>query len=44
MIANSTFWIGVFPGLTDAMLDYMIETIDEFVQSARRAPRRVGTG
>jgi CDP-4-dehydro-6-deoxyglucose reductase, E1 len=43
-IANSTFWIGVFPGLTDPMLDYMIETIEEFVQSARQAPRRVGAG
>jgi len=32
IIANSTFWIGVFPGLTDPMLDYMIETIDKFVR------------
>ena len=26
VIADCTFWIGVFPGLTDEMLDYMIET------------------
>ena len=39
IIANCTLWIGVFPGLTDAMLDYMIETIQAFVRSAcTRAP------
>jgi CDP-6-deoxy-D-xylo-4-hexulose-3-dehydrase len=32
VIADCTFWIGVFPGLTDAMLDYMIETLAAFVQ------------
>ena len=26
-IMNSTFWIGVYPGMTDAMLDKMIEVI-----------------
>jgi CDP-6-deoxy-D-xylo-4-hexulose-3-dehydrase len=44
VIANSTFWIGVFPGLDDAMIDYMIEVIDAFVRDARKAQRRVGTG
>ena len=34
VIANCTLWIGVCPGLTDAMLDYMIETIQAFVRSA----------
>jgi hypothetical protein len=34
VIAMSTFWIGVFPGLTEPMLDYMIETIDTFVRKA----------
>jgi CDP-6-deoxy-D-xylo-4-hexulose-3-dehydrase len=24
---NDTFWIGVWPGLTIPMLDYMIETL-----------------
>jgi CDP-6-deoxy-D-xylo-4-hexulose-3-dehydrase len=43
-IANSTFWIGVFPGLTDEMIDHMIEVIDEFVRDASQQPRRVGTG
>lgn len=26
-ITVSTFWIGVYPGMTDEMIDYMIETI-----------------
>ena len=28
-IMNDTFWIGVYPGMTDEMLDYMIKTIRE---------------
>ncbi|WP_393071807.1 lipopolysaccharide biosynthesis protein RfbH [Streptomyces sp. LN704] len=28
---ESTFWIGVFPGLTDEMIDYSISTVSEFV-------------
>lgn len=31
IIANSTFWIGVYPGLTDEMIDYMISEIQFFV-------------
>lgn len=30
-IMNSTLWIGVYPGMTDAMLRYMIDTIKDFV-------------
>jgi len=33
IIANSTFWIGVYPGLTDEMIDFMISTVHEFVSS-----------
>ena len=29
-VMNNTLWIGVFPGMTDSMLDYMIATIKEF--------------
>ena len=29
-IMNQTFWIGVYPGMTDDKLDYMIETIRGF--------------
>lgn len=30
-IMNNTLWIGVYPGMTREMLDYMISTIKEFV-------------
>lgn len=30
-IMNNTLWIGVYPGMTDEMLKYMIKTIKEFV-------------
>ena len=26
-VMNNTFWIGVYPGMTDEMIDYMAETI-----------------
>lgn len=31
-IMNSSFWIGLYPGMTDEMLDYMAETIVAFVK------------
>ncbi|MDR3083633.1 MAG: lipopolysaccharide biosynthesis protein RfbH [Streptomyces sp.] len=31
IITEHTFWIGVYPGLTDEMLDYVVATIKEFV-------------
>ncbi len=31
IIMNDTFWIGVYPGLSDEMLDYVIERIRLFV-------------
>jgi len=30
---NDTFWIGVYPGMTDEMIDKMIETINEMVKN-----------
>jgi CDP-6-deoxy-D-xylo-4-hexulose-3-dehydrase len=33
LIMNNTFWIGVWPGLTTEMLDYMIEKIHEILMS-----------
>ena len=30
-IMNNTFWIGVYPGMTDVMLNKMIKTIEENV-------------
>lgn len=31
-IMRDTFWIGVYPGMTDAMIDYMTDTISEAVR------------
>jgi CDP-6-deoxy-D-xylo-4-hexulose-3-dehydrase len=27
-----TFWIGVYPGLTVDMMEYVVKTIDDFIQ------------
>ncbi len=32
-IMKSTFWIGVYPGMTKPMLDYMIQVLHEFVDN-----------
>jgi CDP-6-deoxy-D-xylo-4-hexulose-3-dehydrase len=32
---NSVFWIGVFPGLTGEMLDFVVKTIFDFVENSR---------
>ena len=34
-VMNNVFWIGVFPGLTTEMLDFMVATIHEFVADAK---------
>ena len=31
-VMNNTFWIGVYPGMTDAMIDYMSQVIIEALQ------------
>ena len=35
VVMNDTFWIGVWPGLTIPMLDYMIESIHEILGGAK---------
>ena len=30
-IMNNTFWVGVYPGMTDEKLDYMAKVITEAV-------------
>ena len=34
-VMNQVFWIGVYPGLTEPMLDFIVETATDFVASAR---------
>jgi CDP-6-deoxy-D-xylo-4-hexulose-3-dehydrase len=38
-IMNDAFFLGVYPGLTPAMLDYVEETFHEFVRASRRTAR-----
>ena len=33
LVMRNTFWIGVYPGLGDAAIDYMIETIGHFCRT-----------
>ena len=33
IVTDSTFWIGVYPGLTNEIIDFMVATISEFVTS-----------
>jgi len=33
-IMNNTFWIGVYPGLNETMLRFVIETVSHFVSCA----------
>ncbi|MDE1156241.1 MAG: lipopolysaccharide biosynthesis protein RfbH [Acidobacteriaceae bacterium] len=35
-VMNQVFWIGVFPGLTDAMLQYTVETMIAFAEKAKQ--------
>ena len=32
---RDTFWIGVYPGLTEGHIDYMVDTIGRFVRGER---------
>lgn len=36
IVMNRTFWVGTYPGLTQPMLDYIAESISEFVTKATR--------
>ncbi|HQX82830.1 MAG TPA: lipopolysaccharide biosynthesis protein RfbH, partial [Vicinamibacterales bacterium] len=35
IVMNQTLWIGVFPGITDTMVDYVVECFREFTASWR---------
>jgi len=34
-IMNNTFWIGVYPGFTEKMINYILEKIDEFFENTK---------
>src|SRR5262249_28281562 len=33
VVMNRAFWVGVYPGLSGVMIDYLLETIHDFVMS-----------
>lgn len=35
LIMNSSFWIGVYPGLTEEMLHYVTDVMSQFIKSAQ---------
>jgi CDP-6-deoxy-D-xylo-4-hexulose-3-dehydrase len=43
-IAGHSFWLGVYPGLDERMLDYVAGTIRGFVSERARSPLRVAGG
>lgn len=38
-VMNSVFWVGVYPGLTQPMLEFVAQTLTEFVESRNSADR-----
>jgi CDP-6-deoxy-D-xylo-4-hexulose-3-dehydrase len=38
LVMTNTFFVGVYPGLTEPMLDYLIERFHAFLRSPRKAP------
>lgn len=42
IVTEQTFWLGVYPGLTEEMLDYVIRSVREYVADPAEAMARVG--
>jgi CDP-6-deoxy-D-xylo-4-hexulose-3-dehydrase len=38
LVMDATFWVGVYPGITDAMVDYVVDSITTFSHSPQVAP------
>jgi dTDP-4-dehydro-2,6-dideoxy-D-glucose 3-dehydratase len=32
IVAENSFWVGFYPGITDEMIDYIVESISHFVR------------
>jgi CDP-6-deoxy-D-xylo-4-hexulose-3-dehydrase len=40
LVMRGTFWLGVYPGITDAMVDYVVDSVRFFcAQALERSPR-----
>jgi CDP-4-dehydro-6-deoxyglucose reductase, E1 len=40
-VMNNVFWVGVYPGLTGEMLDFVAKSIHQFTQNARASSSSV---
>lgn len=38
IVMNQSFWLGVYPGITEEMIDYIISCFDEFVEKYTQTP------
>jgi CDP-6-deoxy-D-xylo-4-hexulose-3-dehydrase len=36
IVMNRTFWVGTYPGLTEPMLDFIAESIADFMEKASK--------
>ena len=39
-IMNNTFWIGVYPGINDEMIEYTEEIFDKFIIEQNRTEQK----
>jgi CDP-6-deoxy-D-xylo-4-hexulose-3-dehydrase len=44
IVMNNTFFVGVYPGIDDARMDYVIETFRRFMGGERASGRAVDVG
>ena len=35
-VMENTFWVGVYPGITEPMIEYMIDSFGDFMEGSRR--------
>ncbi|MCJ7691129.1 MAG: DegT/DnrJ/EryC1/StrS family aminotransferase, partial [Clostridiaceae bacterium] len=40
LITNNSFWIGVYPGITEDMINYMALNIEEYILSIQKGASR----
>ncbi len=43
LVMNATLWVGVYPGLTEAMLSYVVESIGAFIHKQVHSRARAGS-
>lgn len=43
-VMNNTFWIGIYPGITDGMIDYILNKFEEFIDNGVKNAERKTKG